>query len=338
MRSLLAALAVGSLFAMGQVMAQAPAGNAPAAGRQGGAGAPGAAPAAGRQGGPGAPGAAGAQGGRGGGGGDYAQRMRLFGTDLAPVEPFRVIGNIYYVGSVNQGIYLITSPQGHILLDVGPSLLQGSIWPNIMKLGFNIADVKVLLITHAHVDHVQGLGYAQRASGGAPIMVMEADVKAIESGKDLSSIGIEGWEPVTVARVLHDNDEVHLGGIAMRAIWAPGHTPGNTTWITTVQDGGKNYTVAFGGAPGPVIGNPKFETNEQDALTSFRRLKETQVDLILPGHPRQAFEGKIDAMRAGTRPHPLLLEAGAWTKQITDAENNYKQRLATLKATPPPAQ
>lgn len=311
MRMVAAALALIAVFLAGQVTAQAPGNTAPAGAAPAGARAAGQARLAPNS--------------------DYPQRLRIFGTDMAPVEPFRIVGNVYYVGSENQGIYLITTPQGHILLDAGPSILQASIFPNIVKLGFKISDIKILLVTHAHVDHVQGLAYAQRATEKAVIMAMEADVKALESGKDLSTIGIEGWEPVRVDRVLHDNEEVMLGGTTLRAIWAPGHTPGNTTWIMNTQDGGRNYTIAFGGAPTPVVGNPKFDTREEDALTSFRRLKEISVDMMLPGHPRETFAGKLEAMRAGTRPHPLLMPAGAWSRLINDAEAAYRQRLAAAR-------
>lgn len=259
---------------------------------------------------------------------DYARRANVFGVDLQPVEPFRIVGNIYYVGTTNTGVYLITDPKGHILIDTGPSLQSSSLFPNIIKLGFSVKDIKVLLPTHAHVDHVQGFEYARRDAGGAVVMAMAADVPALEAGKDLSSLGIEGWEPIKVDRVLHDNDVITVGKTNVRAIWTPGHTPGSTAYIVTTEDGGRAYTVSFGGPPTPVVGNPKFDTRPEDALTSFKRMRDAKVDIMLPGHPRNAFKDKIDGMRAGTRPHPLLMAPGAWAKQIDEAEAAYKKKLA----------
>lgn len=258
---------------------------------------------------------------------DFARRATVFGSDVAPIEPFKIVGNIYYVGTANIASYLITDPKGHVLIDTGPSLQSSSLFPNIISLGFNLNDVKVLLPTHAHVDHVQGFGYARRITGAA-VMAMEADVPALQTGKDLSSLNIEGWEPIQVDRVLRDNDVITIGKTNIRAIWAPGHTPGNTTYIMTTEDGGRTYTVAFGGPPTPVVGNPKFDTRPEDATTSFKRLREHKVDMILPGHPRNVFKDKLEALRGGARPHPLLITTAAWIKQIDDAESAYKKRLA----------
>ena len=258
---------------------------------------------------------------------DYARRANVFGPDVAPIEPFKIVGNIYYVGAANTAAYLITDPKGHILIDTGPSLQSSSLFPNIIKLGFNVKDVKVLLPSHAHVDHVQGFEFAKRETG-AVIMAMAPDVPALVAGKDLSSLGVEGWEPITVDRVLQDNDLITVGKTSVRAIWTPGHTQGSTAYIVTTEDGGRAYTVSFGGPATPVVGNPKFDTRPEDALNSFKRMREAKVDIMLPGHPRNAFKDKLDALRAGTRPHPLLMAPGAWTKQIDDAEAAYKKRLA----------
>lgn len=256
----------------------------------------------------------------------------LFGADLAPVDPFKVVGNIYSIGAADIGIYLITTPEGHIVIDSGASTVASQALGNINKLGFKVEDVKIILISHAHVDHIQALAYLQRQTG-ARVMVIEAEAPAVESGKDLSTLGVEGWEPVKVDRVLHDNEEVKLGGVTMRAIWTPGHTPGATAWVTKTTDGGRDYTVLWGGPPGPVVGNPKFNTREQDAMTSFSRLRTVTPDIILPAHPRRAFTDKYAALRAGTRPHPLLEMPGAWAKSIDDAEANYQRRLTAAPAT-----
>ncbi len=258
---------------------------------------------------------------------DFAARLAAFGTNIQPVEPFRIVGNVYYVGAASQGAYLITTPKGHILIDTGPSFMISSLGPNIINLGFKLEDIKILLPTHAHFDHVQTLAYMKRATGGA-VMALEGDVKALETGKDLSALHVEGWEPVQVDRVLKDGDTVQLGGVSITAVWAPGHTPGNATYIMTTQEAGQTYTIAFGGPPTPVVSNPVYDTRPADAFAAFKALRQYPVNMQLTGHPGNQFKGKLDDMRAGTRPHPLLMAPGAWTKMIDDGEAAYKTKLA----------
>ncbi len=261
------------------------------------------------------------------------QIARLWRDDSVAMEPFRIIGNIYYVGAADIASYLITTPQGHFLIDTGTTTMTAELPRNIEKLGFKLSDVKVLLNSHAHVDHIQAHAVMQRITGAA-VMAMAADVKSMEDGHDYSSIEFQGWEPIKVDRVLHDNDEIVIGNQTVRAIWTPGHTPGNTTFVTTVQEGGRSYQVVIGGAANPVVGNPKFNTKPADAETSFRRLKELKPDIQLVGHPRGAFAGKLDALRAGARPSPLAVAPGAWEKLVGDAEAGYRRRVAEAAAPP----
>ena len=263
-------------------------------------------------------------------------RTQIFVEWGKPIEPFRIVGNIYYVGSQNIGIYLLTTPAGHILLDSGISMMQSQILPHVEKLGFKPSDIKILLSTHAHVDHVQGHAVMKRMTG-AQVMAMSEDAKALESGTDLSPIGFEGWEPVKVDRVLKDGDTVALGGTTLKAIWTPGHTPGCTTWTTTVEEGGRSYNIAMacgvGPNPGPpLIGNTRHPRIVEDTLATVKKLRALNPDMLLPGHPQQVFAGKIDRVRAGDRPHPLLLEAGAWSRQVDAQETAFMKRLDDEKA------
>ena len=261
----------------------------------------------------------------------YNTFTTLWGPGSATVEPFKIVGNVYYVGAQNIASYLITTPEGHILLDTGTTRMQGDLPRNIEKLGFKLSDVKVILASHAHVDHIQSHAIMQRITG-ALVIAMRDDSQAMATGKDLSATETEGWEPIKIDRIIEDGEDITLGGTVMKAILTPGHTPGSTAWAMTTKEGDRTYQIVFGGPPTPIIGNVKYNTAESLVATSYRRLRELKPDMLLGGHPEAQFRGKIDAMRAGQRPHPLLTTAAAWQQTLDQAETGYKTRLAAAKA------
>lgn len=254
-----------------------------------------------------------------------------------PIEPFRIVGNIHYVGAVNIASYLITTPQGHILIDTGMSEMHDGIKRSVETLGFKVPDIKIMLSSHAHFDHIDGHAAMQRATG-AQVMAMRGDAESLESGHDTSALGALGWEPVRVSRVLRHGDTVSLGGTTLRAIHVPGHTQGGTSWVTTVEDGGRQYRVMFqtGNTPNggvPIFNNPRHRNVVEDARRSFKVLKSEQPpDISLGGHPQAQFAKTVDGMRKGVRPHPLQLEAGAWMTQIANGEAAFEKRVAEEKA------
>lgn len=271
-----------------------------------------------------------------------AQGPRLFsrewyaqfsGPYSQPVEPFRIVGNIYYVGALNIASYLIATPQGHILIDTGTTEMHDAIARGTEQLGYRVSDIRILLASHAHFDHVEGHALMQRRTG-AQVMAMTGDAEALESGHDTSALGATGWEPVAVFRRLKDGDTVTVGGTILRAIHAPGHTHGATIWTTTVEDGGRNYNVAFLTTttpnPGvPLLENPRHTNVIEDTRRTFRKLKaEPTPDIVLVGHPQAMFAGTMERMRKGERPHPLLNGADAWTRQLAAAEADFERRVA----------
>ena len=258
------------------------------------------------------------------------------GPYSAPAEPFRIVGNIHYVGAQNIASYLIATPEGHILIDTGMKEMHEVIKTNVAKLGFKTSDIKIMLSSHAHFDHIEGHAMMQKLTG-AQVMAMVGDAEALSAGKDNSALGAIGWEPVRVARVLRHGDTVSLGGTTLRAVHTPGHTQGATTWITTVEDNGRRYTVAFlgGTTPNggvPLIDNPRHKTVIEDTQRTFQTLKgERPPDIYLVGHPQAMFMGKVEAIKAGALPHPLL-NADAWTKQLVDGEAAFAKRVAEERA------
>ena len=271
-----------------------------------------------------------------------AQGPRLFsrewyaqfsGAYSQPVAPFRIVGNIYYVGALNIASYLIATPQGHILIDSGMTEMHDAITSGVARLGYAVSDIRILLASHAHFDHIEGHALMQRRTG-AQVMAMTGDAEALESGHDTSALGAMGWEPTPVARRLKDGDTVALGGTTLRAIHAPGHTQGATIWMTAVEDDGRRYTVAFFTTttpnPGvPLFDNPRHRTVVEDTRNTFRKLAAEPVpDIVLVGHPQAMFARTMERMRKGERPHPLLNGAEAWTRQLATAAADFERRVA----------
>ena len=168
------------------------------------------------------------------------------------VPPFRIAGNLYYVGSADLAAYLIVTPQGNILINSNLTSSPKLIRASIEALGFRFADTKILLISHAHYDHCAGSAEVKRLTG-AKYMVMDADVPAVESGgradfafgKDRAM-----YFPLTkVDRTLHDGEQVALGGTVLTAHKTAGHTPGTTTWTLDETEGGKMLHVVIVGSP-----------------------------------------------------------------------------------------
>lgn len=155
-----------------------------------------------------------------------------------PFTPHRIAGNLYFVGTKGLGVYLITTPAGHILINgVYPSSVP-QILGNIEKLGFKPRDVKLMIQSHAHPDHVSGNALLKRATG-ARVLVMDDDVDVVKSGgrSDFQYSKQELFPPGPVDQVLHDHQTVSLGGMTLTALKTPGHTKGCTTWTFTVRDG-----------------------------------------------------------------------------------------------------
>jgi beta-lactamase superfamily II metal-dependent hydrolase len=162
------------------------------------------------------------------GGKDTAWFMDRVGrpdTDSEPQAPFKIMGNVYYVGANNIASILIATPQGHILIDTGTQKMAAVVFPNMVKLGFKPAEIKLMLISHAHYDHMETMETIRRITG-ATVAALEAEVPALVSGHDLSSNETWGQEPIQVGRVLKSGDDITLGGSTIKVIWTPGHTLG----------------------------------------------------------------------------------------------------------------
>ncbi len=210
----------------------------------------------------------------------------------AAFPPYRIAGNLYYVGSKDLASYLIVTPQGDILINSSLESSVPLIKKSVEELGFRFSDVKILLISHAHFDHAAGSAGVKKLTG-AKYMVMDADVPVVESGgrKDFQyGRSPKMLYPATrVDRVLHDGDEVRLGGAVLVAHLTPGHTKGCTTWTMKVSEGGKMYNVVIVGSPNlnseyRLVGNKTYPQIAQDYEKTFRVLKALPCDIFLGAH------------------------------------------------------
>jgi metallo-beta-lactamase class B len=206
-----------------------------------------------------------------------------------PVEPFRIAGNLYYVGASDVTSYLIATLQGHIVIDGGFEETAPMILANIAKLGFKPKDVKILLSSHAHYDHAGGLAELKRVTG-AKFYASVADVPLHARGdRDDPQFGDTlTYPPVIADRILRDGDRVILGGSTLVARMTPGHTPGCTTWTMKVREGKKSYDVVFVGsasAPGYRLkNNHRYPNIVDDYRTTFQRLRSLPCDIFLAAH------------------------------------------------------
>ena len=241
-----------------------------------------------------------------------------------PVEPFRIVGNLYYVGASEITSYFIATPKGHIVLDGGFVETAPQVLANIRKLGFDPKDVKILLNSHAHLDHAGGLAELKRVTG-AMLYASRGDLPQLaRGGLDDPQFGNRFPFPRVYAdRILEDGDRVSLGGVTLVAHITAGHTPGCTTWTTRIA--GKD--VVFVGSPTVPSGyrltsNPRYPNAIADYRAQFRTLKSLGCDVFLASHGN--FFG-LDEMIAGKKSYA---GCDAYHALVDSMEAGFEERVA----------
>jgi len=212
----------------------------------------------------------------------------------APAEPFRIAGNFYYVGANDVAAFLLTGPEGHIVLDGGYPTTAPMIMASISKLGFDIKDVKVLLNSEPHPDHAGGLGVLQQASG-AELWASEASAVALASGGDdpdtilplraLVWVGVLGYPAMRVDHRFKDGDTIRLGPLALIAHITGGHTRGCTSWSFQVRDGDRVLNVVSACDLGR-LAISRYPEQAADLERSFSVLRSLPVDVWVTCHAR----------------------------------------------------
>jgi metallo-beta-lactamase class B len=257
-----------------------------------------------------------------------------------PFPPFRIAGNLYYIGSKGLASYLVTTPQGHVLINSDLEANVPMLQQSVQALGLKFSDVKILLISHAHWDHDAGSAKIKQLTG-AKYMVMDADVPVDESGgkADFQYGGDTAtqYPPTRVDRVLHDGDTVTLGGATLVARLTPGHTKGCTTWTITEQQGGRDLNAVIICSPNvnpgyKLVGNAKYPTIAEDYERSFRVWKSLRCDIFLGAHGSYfGLEAKYAQMKAGKT--DAFVDPKGCADFVAEREQAFRKELAKQRGT-----
>lgn len=249
-----------------------------------------------------------------------------------------VVGPIYFVGTSGLSSFLITTPKGHILLYTGMPSSGPMIEKSIKSLGFKPQDIKILLTSHAHVDHVGGHAYIKKLSG-AQVAIMDFEKELLESGgkTDFHYANYPEFmfEPVKADRILHDGDKVSLGDITMTALLTPGHTKGSTTWVMDVQDAGKKYNVVFPDGtsinPGYRIAvNPSYPGIEANYAKTLKILEGLKPDIWLSSHT-DFFNFKEKQEKSYNEGASAFVDPEGYKKRISNERRNYETTIKKEK-------
>ena len=264
----------------------------------------------------------------------------LFESWKQPTTPFRLVGNVYYVGLSGVSSWLITTPEGHILIDTTFEDSIPQIARNVDQLGFKVADIKWILSSHAHADHVGG-HVAMKRRSGARIVASAADAHIMATGgaDDFSPFPKEllAYPPVKTDRIVEDNEKVSLGGVTLTAHLTPGHTKGATTWTIAVEEGELTHHVVFFSsvsvvAPTRLVSNPDYPNIVDDYKATFRKLKALPCDIFLAPHGDQfGLAQKSQLLKAGAGSNPFV-DAAGWRSLINNTENGFLSQLAAEQA------
>ena len=240
-----------------------------------------------------------------------------------PFTPHKIAGNLYYVGTRSLASFLITTPQGHILINSDYERNVPAVRQSIEALGFKYTDIKILLGSHAHADHMEGDALVKQLTG-ATVMAMAEDVPALQAMKP-------GGKAHPIDRVLHDGDKVELGGMTLVAHLTPGHTRGCTTWTFNVADGGRSYSVLIIGSVGvnpgmKLVGNADAPQIVQEFERSFAFLRAQHPDIPLGSHPGM-YNMNEKFATLGKGPNPYIDPAG-YVAELDIVEGVFRSVLA----------
>jgi metallo-beta-lactamase class B len=249
-----------------------------------------------------------------------------------PADPVRVVGNIYFVGTNQLAMFLIVTREGNILIDSGFEASVPLLQRSVQRLGFRFEDIKVLLSSHAHPDHVGGHARVKELTG-ARLLATAPDAALIQSGGGGPlALGMT-WPPAVVDGLIADGDRVELGGTVLIAHLTGGHTPGATTWTMTADEAGQRLDVVFFSSSTlfeetPLRGNKDYPGIVEDFERSYAFWKSVPCDVFLAPHGDffQLDDKRARAQR-GERPNPFIDREG-WKRLITVEEANFRRRLA----------
>jgi metallo-beta-lactamase class B len=251
-----------------------------------------------------------------------------------PHPPFRIVGNLYYVGSEDLAAYLVVTPKGNILINSNLQSSPPQIKRAIESLGFKYSDTKILLISHGHFDHCAGSARIKRETG-AKYEVMAQDVPVVQSGgrNDFHYAHDKSmWFPPTkVDRVLHDGDTVSLGGVTLTAHLTAGHTKGTTTWTLDEQVDGRTLHVLIVGSPNvnpgyKLVNNKTYPQIASDYRHQFEVLKKLPCDIFLGAHGGY-FDLQEKYQRFKAADKNAFIDPAGYKSYVADREQAFEAEL-----------
>lgn len=256
-----------------------------------------------------------------------------------PFPPFRIVGNVYWVGSYDLSTYLITTPEGHILINTGVGETAKQIKASVEQLGFKLDDTKILTATHGHYDHAAGFAELKRMTG-ARLIVSEPDKELYESGGKMDfrfgDTLSARFDPVNVDGTFRDNGTISLGGTVVTTHHHPGHTKGATSFTLNVPEGGKTYRVVIANMgsinPGVTVsGMAKYPGITEDYARTFKAQKDMQIDIWLASHAGQ-FR-LHEKYKPGDAYNPeRFVDPQGFKAAVEQLEKTYREQLAKERA------
>jgi metallo-beta-lactamase class B len=259
-----------------------------------------------------------------------------------PREPFKIFANTYYVGPAGLSSVLITTSAGHILLDGGLPQSAAVIETNIEKLGFQLADVRVIANSHAHYDHAGGIAGLQKSSG-ARVIASQKGAIALEAGQptDDDPQARSGQEPefrfppVAHVEVVRDREAIDVGDVSLVAHYTPGHTPGSTTWTWRSCEAGRCVDLVYADSLNPVSDDGFRFTGDaarSSAVPAFQHsievVEHLPCDIMISVHPDFTnIDDELAARAKGAAANPFI-DPGLCRSYAADARHKLLQRVA----------
>jgi metallo-beta-lactamase class B len=248
----------------------------------------------------------------------------------AQFPPHKIVGNVYYVGTESLASFLVTTPEGHILINSDFERNVPTIHDSVVRLGFKFEDIRILLGSHAHGDHMEGDGLVVQQTG-ARALAMAEDIPALQNMRSPAGIARPMYEP------LKDGSTVKLGNMTLIAHHTPGHTVGCTSWAMEVQEGGRTYNVLIIGSVGVnagtnLVGNPALVEQYQK---SFKLLRSLKVDVPLGSHPAMYNMQEKYKRISPSGANPYIDPRGYFT-ELTIQETAFSNELKRQQVEGPP--
>lgn len=250
-----------------------------------------------------------------------------------PFPAHTIAGNLHYIGTADLGCYLITTPQGHIVINTGlessvPQMVEGA-----RKLGFKLEDTKILLTMQAHFDHTVGLAAIQKMSG-AKMYATVADAPVLEDGGKLDDGLFKSgnrFPAIKVDRRLKHNDKITLGGTELTVVSTPGHSRGSVSYSMSVTDKGRKLNVLIVNMPTvvmPLVGNKLYPNIVQDLEQTFKVLRTQKPDIWVAGHGSQFdLAAKYKARN--------YVDPEGYSKALANYETMFRKTLAEEQSRKP---